>query len=101
MHAILMTDLHLVDPSKSSDAAAHAARIGAYLDLAADKAPGAEFCVLAGDLTDAGEIGAYEWLRHNLDTPPFPVMPFPVRASTSSDPLDLMRRRPGPLSMDC
>lgn len=75
MHAILMTDLHLVDPGKSSDAAAHAARIGACLDRAADKVPDAAFCILAGDLTDAGEIGAYDWLRHKLETLPFPVVP--------------------------
>ena len=75
MHAILMTDLHLVDPARSPDAAAHAARIGARLDRAAEKAPGAEFCILAGDLADAGEVGAYDWLRKKLDTLPFPVVP--------------------------
>ena len=75
MYAILMTDLHLLGPATSSDAVAHAARIGESLDRATEIAPGAEVCVLAGDLTDRGEIGAYEWLRDKLDTLPFPVVP--------------------------
>ena len=75
MHAILMTDLHLEDPARSSGAAAHAARIGACLDRAAEMVPGANVCILAGDLTDRGEIVAYQWLRKKLDTLPFPVVP--------------------------
>ena len=75
MSFLLMTDLHLLDPDGSAEAAAHAGYVGACLDQAAEAYPGAEFCVLTGDLTSLGEPGAYRWLKQRLDTLPFPTVP--------------------------
>lgn len=75
MQAILITDLHLRDPDSSPEAAAHAACIGAHLDRAVGLAPKAECCILMGDLADAGEPGAYRWLKERLDALPFPAVP--------------------------
>ncbi len=75
MYCILMTDLHLLDPDGSTEAAAHAAHIGACLEKAAETYPGADFCVLNGDLTSLGEPGAYRWLKNKLDALPFPTVP--------------------------
>ena len=75
MSIILVTDRHLRDPEGSTDAAHHTARIGAYLDQAAEAFPDAVCCVLAGDLADAGEVAAYGWLKRKLDTLPLPSIP--------------------------
>ena len=75
MQAILITDLHLRDPDESPDAAAHAARVGAHLDHTVEIARKADCCILMGDLADAGEPGAYGWLKHRLDALPFPAIP--------------------------
>ena len=75
MHCLLMTDLHLLDPDGSAETAAHAAYIGACLDKAAATYPGAEACILTGDLTSLGEPAAYRWLKQRLDALPFPTVP--------------------------
>jgi len=75
MSVILVTDLPLRAPAGSADAAAHAARIGAYLDQAAEAFSEAECCVLAGDLADSGEEEAYVWLKRKLNALPFPTVP--------------------------
>jgi len=75
MSCILMTDLHLLDPDSSAEAAAHAAYVGACLDRAGETYAEAEVCVLAGDLTSLGEPGAYRWLKQRLDALPFPTVP--------------------------
>ncbi len=75
MQIILISDLHLDDPARSAEAAAHAARVGAYLDRIGDCHPQAELCVIAGDLTNHGEPGAYRWLRQRVENLPFPTVP--------------------------
>jgi len=75
MQAILITDLHLSDPDGSPGAAAHAARVYAHLDRAVEIAPEADCCIVMGDLADAGEPGAYRWLKRSLDALPFPAIP--------------------------
>ena len=75
MQSIVITDLHLRDPDGSPEAAAHAARIGERLDRISEAVPEAEFCILMGDLTDAGEDAAYRWLKRRLDELPFPSVP--------------------------
>lgn len=75
MHLILVSDLHLRDPEVSADAAAHAARIGEFLERAVAWSPDPVCCVLAGDLADAGEPAAYAWLKRKLDALRFPTVP--------------------------
>ena len=66
MHSIVITDLHLRDPAGSREAAAHAGRVAELIDKAAELVPDAELLILMGDLTDAGEDGAYDWLAERL-----------------------------------
>lgn len=75
MPILLMTDLHLRDPDGSPEASAHAAQIGSCLERAAEIFPEADLCVLMGDLTDAGEEGAYHWLKNKIAALPFPTVP--------------------------
>ena len=75
MHSIVITDLHLRDPAGSREAAAHAGRVAELIDKAAELVPDAELLILMGDLTDAGEDGAYDWLAERLAALPMPAVP--------------------------
>lgn len=75
MRLILMTDLHLRDPEGSAESSAHAVFVGACLDRAAAICPDADCCILTGDLADAGETGAYRWLKRRLDALAFKSIP--------------------------
>ncbi|MDJ1017590.1 MAG: metallophosphoesterase [Paracoccaceae bacterium] len=72
MPLILLNDLHLRDPGMSPEAAAHAERVGTCLDRALALRPDAGRCIINGDLADAGEVGAYRWLKARLDALPIP-----------------------------
>jgi 3',5'-cyclic AMP phosphodiesterase CpdA len=75
MHMILVSDLHLRDPEVSADAAAHAAQVGGLLERAVARFPDPVCCVIAGDLADAGEPGAYAWLKRKLESLRCPTVP--------------------------
>ena len=75
MHSIVISDLHLRDPAGSREAATHAAMVADLIDRAAELVPDAELLILMGDLTDAGENGAYHWLAERLAALPMPAVP--------------------------
>ena len=75
MHSIVISDLHLRDPSGSRDAATHAVRVADLINQATELVPDAELLILMGDLTDAGEVGAYRWLAERLAALPMPAVP--------------------------
>lgn len=75
MHVILVSDLHLRDPELSTDAAAHAAQVGELLERAVARFPDPVYCVIAGDLADAGEPEAYAWLKRKLELLRCPTVP--------------------------
>ena len=75
MKLVLVSDLHVRDPDGSASAMDQVVRIGACLDRVAENCPTATCCVITGDLADAGETAAYNWLKKKLDSLPFPVIP--------------------------
>lgn len=74
MKLIIVSDLHLRDPDGSESAFDQAARIGKCLDRVAEICPAAACCIITGDLADSGEAAAYSWLKHKLNSLPFPVV---------------------------
>jgi Icc protein len=75
MRIIHVTDFHLRDPRSSENAAHHASFLAACLRELATKYADTAYCVVTGDLADAGEPAAYRWLRDQLDGLPFPTVP--------------------------
>ncbi|MDH3580601.1 MAG: phosphodiesterase [Hyphomicrobiales bacterium] len=74
MKIIHITDFHLVAPGEPLWGLDPRARAEACLDDIARWHGDAEFCVISGDLTDAGDARAYEWLGGKLAD--FPLKTF-------------------------
>lgn len=74
MKIVHITDPHLVAPGKPLWGGDAADRFSRCLDDIARWHADAEFCVVSGDLTDAGEPEAYDWLRDRLAR--FPLRTF-------------------------
>ena len=73
MRFIHLTDFHLRDPASSDTAADYAGFVADCLSELADDHSDIDLCVITGDLTDAGEPGAYQWLAAELARLPFPT----------------------------
>ncbi|MBI1383435.1 MAG: phosphodiesterase [Rhizobiales bacterium] len=73
MKLLMMTDLHLVAPG--AEMAGVDPRVGVELCLADMQRwhGDAALCVIAGDLTDRGEVDAYRWLADRLTAFTLPV----------------------------
>ena len=71
MKIIHFTDPHLVPPGNKLWGLDPTARLDACLEDAAHLHGDAAFCVMSGDLADAGETLAYTWLQQRLARIPF------------------------------
>lgn len=60
---IVMSDLHLVPPGEMSEGLDTAARLRAAVRSVNHQHADADFCILAGDLTDRGDVVSYRRLR--------------------------------------
>lgn len=73
MKFIHLTDLHLVAPGGLLWGLDPLARLHAAIDDIARLHRDAAFCVITGDLTERGDVAAYEALKHALEQLPMPV----------------------------
>lgn len=74
MKIIHVTDPHLIAPGNILWSTDPSDRLSRCLDDIARLHGDAEFCVISGDLADAGEPAAYDWLRERLRA--FPIKTF-------------------------
>lgn len=70
---IVLSDLHLVKKGALSHALDTTTRLRAGIDAINARHGDADFCVLAGDLADLGELEAYQRLKDCLDLLEIPV----------------------------
>ncbi len=63
---VIISDLHIVPRGELSHAVDTSARLSAAIDHINATHPDAAFCIAAGDLTDQGEIEAYQRLQELL-----------------------------------
>ena len=73
MKFVAVSDLHIVPKGKASRGIDTAARLRKGLAELVANHSDAAFCVMAGDLCDHGEVGAYEYLREMIADLPMPV----------------------------
>jgi len=73
MKFIHLTDPHLVSPGEPLHGLDPAARLEACVSVIAARHADASFCVLTGDLADAGEPAAYAFAAEALAALPMPV----------------------------
>lgn len=74
MKIIHLTDPHLVPPGKTLWGKESADRLDRCLDDIAQWHSDAAFCVISGDITNAGDPAAYGWVRERLQC--FPLRTF-------------------------
>lgn len=70
---VVMSDLHLVPEGELSLTLDTGARLEQAIDRVIARYGDADFCILAGDLADLGELAAYERLKTLLERMPIPV----------------------------
>ena len=70
---VILSDLHLVKESALSHGLDTTARLKAGIEAINARHGDADFCVLAGDLADLGEVEAYHRLKACLDVLEIPV----------------------------
>lgn len=70
---VVMSDLHVMPEGELSLTLDTGARLEQAVDAVIARYGDADFCVLAGDLTDTGTSAAYERLKHLLFRLPIPV----------------------------
>jgi Icc protein len=75
MFFIQLTDFHMRDPAANCAENSRENFVTDCLQELAKAYPGADVCVITGDLADQGEPGAYRWLKGQLDDLPFPTFP--------------------------
>ncbi|ARO13816.1 Ser/Thr protein phosphatase [Ketogulonicigenium robustum] len=70
---IVMSDIHLMPPGGLSMGLDTAARLRKAIETVVQRYDDIDFCILAGDLADLGQQGAYEQLQDLLVDMPVPV----------------------------